>query len=266
MRNTFYYAFLGLVMLVSAACNKEGCTDSKALNYDPEVTKDDGSCVYLVQNLNFRFNAKLGTTDFAYNKELTTTSGRKVKVTKAQMYLSGFSFNGNGTNYTIADSYLLMTPEVSDYNVGYLPEATYDGFSFTAGVDSVANHTDPATWPGTSALSSNNPNHMHWGWNPGYIFFVLEGKVDTSAAKNGAVNAPFVFHVGTDMHRVKLPFAKQVQAKADGVTVELAVDWFELIKEMDMTEDLDSRITHVDDNPALAALFVSKLPSVFTVH
>lgn len=41
-----------------SACNKEGCTDSIASNYDKEATKDDGTCNYIkgcldVTSINF---------------------------------------------------------------------------------------------------------------------------------------------------------------------------------------------------------------------
>ena len=39
---------LSLVYLLTASCNKEGCNDPQAKNYDSSVTKDDGTCLYSV--------------------------------------------------------------------------------------------------------------------------------------------------------------------------------------------------------------------------
>jgi hypothetical protein len=147
-----------------------------------------------------------------------------------------------------------------------LPEGTYDNFSLSAGVDSVSNHSDPATFSGTSALSANNPDHMHWGWDPGYIFYVLEGQVDTSATMNGPIDAPFIFHVGTDMHKVDMAFVQQIVAVSSGLTVELDIDWLKLLDGTNMTGDVDTRSTHTMNNPPLATLMVSNIYEAISLH
>ena len=260
----------GLFLLSSVvfltACNKDGCIDPTALNYDPKAEQDDGSCVYVVDNLNFKFYSKLGGQDFAFDTEVQSESGRMVKFTRAQMYLSGFSFNGTGGAYEVSDSHLLIKPDVEDYNIGYLPIDNYSSFAFSAGVDSISNHSDPASFPSSSALSVNNIDHMHWGWNSGYIFYVLEGLADTSAAMNGDVNAPFIFHVGTDKHLVDLAFVHDVNSIAEGVTVQMEVDWLKLLDGTNMVGDISSRSTHTSNNPALALLMAGNLEDAFSMH
>lgn len=248
-----------------SSCNKDGCIDPTALNYDANAEGDDGSCVYVAQNLSFVFNSKLGSQDFAFGTE-ATINGRKVKFTRAQMYLSGFMFNGASGEYQLDDPYLLVKGDEAEYNLGYLPTGSYSTFSFSAGVDSMANHSDPASFAGNSALSSNNPDHMHWGWDPGYIFYVLEGEVDTSAAMNGLIDAPFIFHVGTDLHTVDLAFVQQVVSVANGVTIELEIDWLKLLNGTDMTGDVDTRSTHTMNNPPLATLMVSNTDEAISLH
>jgi hypothetical protein len=264
MKRVFFLMILGAV--VFSSCNSDGCIDPTALNYDPNAKNDDGGCVYVTENLKMSFYSKLGTEDFAYNTVATTSNGRSVKFTRVQMYMSGLVFNGTGGQYEISDSHLLVKPDVLEYNLGYLPEGTYDNFSFSAGVDSVSNHMDPATFSSTSALSANNPDHMHWGWDPGYIFYVIEGEVDTSAAMNGPIDAPFIFHVGTDMHKVGMAFAQQVISVSEGTTVELDIDWLKLLDGTDMTGEVDSRSTHTMNNPPLAVLMVSNIDAAISLH
>lgn len=256
---------LVMASVALSSCNKDGCIDPTALNYDANAEGDDGSCVYVAQNLSFVFNSKLGSQDFAFGTE-ATINGRKVKFTRAQMYLSGFMFNGASGEYQLDDPYLLVKGDEAEYNLGYLPTGSYSTFSFSAGVDSMANHSDPASFAGNSALSSNNPDHMHWGWDPGYIFYVLEGEVDTSAAMNGLIDAPFIFHVGTDLHTVDLAFVQQVVSVANGVTIELEIDWLKLLNGTDMTGDVDTRSTHTMNNPPLATLMVSNTDEAISLH
>ncbi|MCF8278077.1 MAG: hypothetical protein K9J17_15190 [Flavobacteriales bacterium] len=266
MKKLILLLLVGVVAAGFSSCNSDGCVDPTAINYDPDAKSDDGSCVYLADNLNLAFHSKLGNRDFEFGLVAITSSGRKIKYTRAQMYMSNFSFNGTGNVYKPLDAHILLKADVQDYNLGYLPIDTYTSISFSAGVDSVSNHLDPATFAGTSALSSNNPDHMHWGWDPGYIFFVLEGQVDTSAAMDGTANAPFIFHVGTDMHRVDMDFVTEVNSVASGVTIDINVDWLKLLDGTNMTGEIATRSTHTTNNPALATLMVSNVDAAFSIQ
>ena len=47
MRKLFAFALMAVCLAFAmAGCQKEGCTDSKASNYDPDAKKDNGTCVY----------------------------------------------------------------------------------------------------------------------------------------------------------------------------------------------------------------------------
>lgn len=39
-----------MLSFIAVSCGKKGCTDSSATNYDPNATKNDGSCVYPPNN------------------------------------------------------------------------------------------------------------------------------------------------------------------------------------------------------------------------
>lgn len=260
--------YLGFVLMIGlglSSCENDGCTDETALNYDPKAETDDGSCVYLAENINLQVYNKLGTQDFEFNVEVLSESGRRVKFTRAQMYMSKFTFNGTGGAYELLDPHVLVTADEEHYPLGYLPLDTYTSFTFAAGVDSISNHADPASFPSTSALSSNNINHMHWGWNSGYIFYVLEGMVDTSANMTGDVNAPFIFHVGLDKHLVDLAFVDEVNPANGGDTISLQIDWLRLLDGTDMTAADSTRSTHTMNNPSLAELMVSNVDEAISL-
>ena len=76
----------------------------------------------------------------------------------------------------------------------------YNSLSTLIGVDSSINHSDPSAFPNESPLNISNAGTMHWGWNPGYIFISVEGKVDTLASASSTFDKNFSFHVGTDSY------------------------------------------------------------------
>ncbi|MBO7133325.1 MAG: hypothetical protein J6W06_04110 [Bacteroidales bacterium] len=50
IRNLFAFTLIAVCLAFAmAGCQKEGCTDSKASNYDPDAKKDNGTCVYVTQ-------------------------------------------------------------------------------------------------------------------------------------------------------------------------------------------------------------------------
>jgi hypothetical protein len=75
------------------------------------------------------------------------------------------------------------------------PAAEYKGIRFEIGVPKDLNHRDASTVPMPLGLESG----MFWAWNPGYIFFRLEGKT-TIAGKS----QPWLLHMGTDNWRLNV--------------------------------------------------------------
>lgn len=69
---------------------------------------------------------------------------------------------------------------------------------FGIGVPSSINHNDPSLFPSTNPLNIAIANDMHWDWNPGYIFFKVEAKVDTIVDGITNCNHNLIYHVGTD--------------------------------------------------------------------
>lgn len=225
------FAIIGIAVITG--CQKEkGCMDPAALNYDAEVTEDDGSCVYENQNLKLQFNHKAGGQAFQYNEEYVLPTGRKVIFTKAQMYLSGFGVTGNSVNVDF-DKYLLITAEDDqEMGIGTLVANGVTGLTLSIGVDSVNNHVDPASFPAEHALSANQLNFGHWSWNPGYKFIVLEGRMDSTSAMNGPVDWPFIYHLGLD--ELYKPFELPVDFSTSGTNqiVELDLNWLAFFNDL----------------------------------
>jgi len=252
------------VIAITTGCtDNEGCTDPNALNYDADAEVDNGSCEYTPIDSNgyaitLHFHSKLGASDFAYDTDALNWDGRKVRFTKAQFYVSKVGID----DVLFADTYLLVTPDEENYALGNIAAGHYHDVKFNVGVDTVANHADPASWPSAHALSSNNPNHFHWGWDPGYIFIALEGLVDTTVDKTGEANAPFLYHIGMDalLSQVQLMAHAEVSANT---TVTIEIDWLKFFTNIDMRTD---NVTHTMGGMPLAQVVKANVPSVFSVE
>lgn len=244
-------------------CQKEGCTDDSATNYDSKAQKDDGTCVYAdtTSDVMLHFHAMLGSSDFAYDTEVTNWEGRKMKFTVAQVYLSGFHLNNDDGTTLLPKQYVLAKAGTMMYDLGEVTNAHYHEFGFSVGVDSVANHQDPASWPSDNALSSNNPDHAFWAWNSGYIFIKVEGMVDTTANMDGTANAPFAYHIGMDMFRHDLEFMHHMDLD-DDVTMMVMFDFLELFNGIDVRAN---QSTHTMDNMPAAMAFSANVPNAVTL-
>jgi len=74
-----------------------------------------------------------------------------------------------------------------------VPPGQYRGLRFNVGVPRELNHLDA----GTQQLPLGVNSGMYWAWNPGYIFYRLEG---TALLPEG--NQKWVIHMGTDAFRI----------------------------------------------------------------
>ena len=66
------YLFIGSVILVIAsACNREGCTDPRADNFDKQAQIDDGTCEYSTERAErlSQFKSQLATIAYATYKD-----------------------------------------------------------------------------------------------------------------------------------------------------------------------------------------------------
>lgn len=259
------HLFLALAAITAfslTSCDqKEGCTDPNALNYDAESELDNGSCVYDAGNyeLSLHFNSKLGSADFAYNTDAINWEGRKMRFTRAQFYVSKVQV----ANTPFDNTYLLVIPEVESYSIGSIMAGDHQDFRFMVGVDSSANHLDPALRPSGHALSSTNPNFEHWGWDPGYIFIALEGLVDTTADKTGEANSPFLYHIATDQLASHVVLQGHFSVSGN-TTITVGIDWLKFFHSVDLRAN---PMTHsMGNNMTLPMAVTTNVPSVFTLE
>lgn len=242
---------LFIFSIFTFSCKKEGCTDPQADNYNTNANTDDGSCTYPLDELQIKMNTSYGTQNFYLDSSYQTDEGYTVKFTDLKFYLSDLT-NGQDT---------LNSASLYDYrnspNDLFSTSGDYTKFQSIfgkVGLDSSINHADPSLFPNESPLNISNAGLMHWGWNTGYIFISIEGKVDTlSSGEN--FNHNFSFHIGTDEFMEDFNFNDlNWTPTADGHKLEWSLDMAEFLKNTESSIDLKTEfLTHTGSGQIVLA-------------
>jgi hypothetical protein len=129
---------------------------------------------------------------FDFNTFYTTDEGYSIQFNKLNIIFTNIK---NGSNQLIEsavyrfENNTIVWQGTGDY-------AQFTSLTGNIGVSESENHKDPAARSLDDPLAIGNTGDMHWGWNPGYIFLMIEGKADTTAAQTGNYNMNFLYHVG----------------------------------------------------------------------
>lgn len=120
---------LGLTIgLGMTSCNRKGCTDELASNYNEKSKKDDGTCVYEAQTITLKmtqsFNDVNVTSADMNDIKFTNAYGTKLSLTKLQYHISDFRlYLEDGDSIMFDDYYFVditddatLTQEVTDFS------------------------------------------------------------------------------------------------------------------------------------------------------
>jgi hypothetical protein len=177
-----YYYTLILLGLIAYSCKDK----------DPEPNDNPEPVVQEARvNLVPTYNGQA----FEFNTNYTTQEGYTIEFTKLNVIMTNFSNNGNtlftSGVYKYEDDSRIIWEGPGDYSL-------FSSMTANIGVPASENHEDPSARPSSDPLNILNTDDMHWGWNSGYIFLMIEGKADTSATQNGQNLMNFLYHVGND--------------------------------------------------------------------
>jgi hypothetical protein len=128
-----------------------------------------------------------------------TAVNRSYTINTARVYLSGFSvIDSNNVATGIKDIILINKDNTQSQNSFSfnLPPGTYRKIRFHYGLNYITNNSvDPSSFDASHPLSLSQD--MFWGMLR-YRFIVVEGRIDSSAAKNQVPANPFSMHLGSD--------------------------------------------------------------------
>ncbi|MBX2992670.1 MAG: hypothetical protein KF749_16065 [Bacteroidetes bacterium] len=190
------------------------------------------------KEVELRFFPKFGSTPLELNKRFMNANADSVWFTTLKFYLSETALvdtmgrlvplESPSHTHKIAHE---ETPNIwmVDFSTatfsanGYVSvivkgkPGKYRGIKFSVGVPYELNHRDVST-----QLPPLGPNSgMYWSWNPGYIFHMMEGKVDSAGMP---VN--FLYHLGTDNRKVTASLAVLSGTVSEFVVSETAPNVF----------------------------------------
>lgn len=233
MPKTLFRTFIALLMLTS--CQK----DVAIFEVDP--------CLSISPKpIELRFNYVFGEQDFQLQTDYTLSDGHHVKFETAHFYLSEISLLKNNQNIKSTNDVGLFSSSKPSLALGDFEQASYSGIAFTFGIDSTRNHSDPTVYPSVHPLSFQIPS-MHWDWNQGYIFAVMEGKYSTEAITSSNPGSPFSYHIGLDKNRrsgLTRNFILPYLVKACGNdTIQLRIDIANIFTGLNVSVDNSTQST-----------------------
>ncbi|MDR0801003.1 MbnP family protein [Fluviicola sp.] len=153
--------------------------------------------VLVVQQARLSLKPVFDSEDLYLDSVYTLSNGYKIQFLELKAYFSDIQSGGTILkdvalfNYRENGTLIFQANQV-------MPNPT--SIQFGIGVPAIVNHNDPSTFANTNPLNIAIANDMHWDWNPGYIFFKIEAKVDTIADAVTNCDLSLVYHVGTDTY------------------------------------------------------------------
>jgi len=237
------------------SCNKKGCTDPLASNFNEKSKKEDGSCEYkpstIKLNFTHNFNGATITKDQFHQMDYVTAHGESLEFSKLQYSISDVRFylpNGDSVyvngSYHLTDleneSTLIYTlPDLASFVTGKEYKGVFTGVGFNYGFNNEDN---------TSGAYADL-NVASWSWpemiGGGYHQLKMEGKFINTDAET----VSFLFHNGsrtkngageieTNYRFIKLDNSAFNLTTATTIEVKMNMaNWFQNPNEWDLNVD-----------------------------
>lgn len=205
---------------------------------------------------NIQFNMKANGGDLGYATSYDF-EGNSTTLQTVQFYVSGIRFVNTDGQEVYMDDYLLIKPDKANYQLGDLIAGKYNKVRFDVGIDPDINHADPSQYVVGSVLGPQSPA-MHWSWASGYIFFRVDGVVDSAGT-----DVTLTLHLGTDafLRTVELDYAFEL-GKDENLYTEINFDLDKALEGIDISTD---HISHTMDNMPLANAVIANVPDAFAI-
>ena len=156
--------------------------------------------------IEFHLHTMVDSVEVAdYDSVYVMSSGRKIKVHFAQLYLSNIQLlKLDGSAIDVPGVIVLKKQQIEPYILGTVPSGNYKSVRFNVGLPVATN----AATPVASDSTLNQP--AMWFGNTaqpsGFVFVNFQGAIDTTAAGNGTVAQmqSFSYKIGTNNNLVTI--------------------------------------------------------------
>ncbi len=221
-------ASLGALLLFSplTGCDSDGSSSEPAmLRLDVEAVAGDDA---FAPGEAFAVNGTTGQLDRAQlivsGITLLHEDGREIQVLADDpVTVRARDENETEVQQTIDERYVFVDLDASraPTTLGEVPSGRYTGVRFLVGVDGLDNRIAPEDLPADHPLALASASAMHWNWNAGFVFLLMDGLLDIDG--DGAVDAS----TGTPRDPASGQWRLHVGGAANATTVILDTD-FEL--------------------------------------
>jgi len=254
MKNFKLIIILFAAIIFSFTCKKNADTTPAATQQSTTGT------------LYFHLHTDVDTNEVAtYGSVYTLTGGRKISVTKAQLYISNIQLiKADSSIYAVPNTVLLKVQEIEPYLVGSVPSGNYISVRFTVGLDSATN----AKIPTSSDIALNNQS-MWFGASAqpsGFIFVNFQGTIDTTAAANSNNLIPFMYMIGTTANKrqVTMPYQSFTITTGQAQYLHIIIDYNKLLTGINLSNGNNLMIMSPRANINNVAKTISNnIPAIF---
>jgi hypothetical protein len=205
--------------------------------------------------------AEVGSLGAVY----TMTSGRKITVTKAQLYLSNIQLvKFDGSLYTVPGVYILKRQEEEVYSVANVPSGNYISVRFNVGLNPTQNALTPV-----AADSTLNQPAMWFGATAqpsGFVFVNFQGTIDTTTAGTGTLLYPFSYKIGTNtnLKNVLMPNQNFAVSPNQIQYVHIIVDYSKLFTGIQLNNNSNLMMNTIAANATgLGVQLTNNIPLMF---
>ena len=179
------------------------------------------------------FHTTIGENDVnEYNVEYLDESGRGVKLSKAQFYISDIELVKLNNDVVQVKDFIIKTLEDESYFVGDVEVGNFKAIRFKFGLNGDLNNLTPENGLSDTSMWFNQNDYTD-----GYLFMNTRGEVDTSSDFSGKYSN-FNYKLGLATNVVEISLPENYFPVYDGIIsyVHLNADYAKLFNGIDLKD------------------------------